>query len=259
VPFEQVFAHGERERTNRAFAGGAFDDVLAFGGDAVEFNRPEMPVLPFPDRAGFLRRAGKDFFVARIFPDFECSPSVALLTLYDCPLRAGRFIAKMIGQNPQALRLGKLSSEQQADKCRQQSASSHSAIPLYFRCNCVAPRMVSNEKSLRIRNKRKLLLSLLCLFCYFRTLFKTFITKLFRRTTSARALKNGFAINIPVQLGMIERRTSPAGHRRLAHDFIIGNVSATISQTPEFHPSATRRLASRRNLHFIPSGDFIIG
>jgi hypothetical protein len=53
VPFEQVLAHHKRERPDRAFARGAFDNVNAFGGDAVEFDGPEMPILPLPDRPGF--------------------------------------------------------------------------------------------------------------------------------------------------------------------------------------------------------------
>src|SRR4030095_5147309 len=66
VPFEQVLAHHKRERPDRAFARGAFDNVNAFGGDAVEFDGPEMPILPLPDRPGFQRRAGKHLFIGRI-------------------------------------------------------------------------------------------------------------------------------------------------------------------------------------------------
>src|SRR5215510_16086910 len=89
-----------------------------------------MPILPLPDRPGFQRRAGKHLFIGHILSDNELGHAVAFFPLHDRPLRPGRLVAEMIGQNSHALRLGELSGGNQADKHRQQNASFHAVVPL---------------------------------------------------------------------------------------------------------------------------------
>ena len=99
VLFQELLLDRERIRTNAALVARALEIELAFTGDRIEIDRPEIPVAPLLYLTGGLCRSRENFPAIRLCFQRALGDGIARMSEDDGMLGAGGFVPKMIRQD----------------------------------------------------------------------------------------------------------------------------------------------------------------